>query len=115
MRCFTAAGILSFIFFAAISHAQPWAVSVAQYNNTNAGAPYNNPANALGDADGIWVSLGQLGGIDLVLGQPVLDFPGSDLKVVDENRFAGAIPDESADVFLAFDAGGPWTRIGAVQ
>jgi hypothetical protein len=115
MRCCIAAGVVILISFATISQAQPWAVAVEQYNNTNAGPPYNNPTSALGDADGIYVSLGQFGGVDLMLGQPVLDLPGADLRVVDENRFANAIPDESADVFLAFSAGGPWTGIGAVQ
>lgn len=110
-------------------HAEPYAVSVFSYNNTDALDPFTDPSEALGAPDGTSgapcpygvVSLGRYGSISLQLGQAVLDISGPDLIVWEELTYQwdgvpgseGHLPDETADVSLSFNAI-DWTLVGQV-
>ncbi len=98
------------------THASPYAINVVDYEG-NALPPFNDPTEALGSPDysqnvpsNGFYSIGQFGWISLELGQPVLDIPGNDILIWEEE---GGITDESADVFLSFDSQN-WTLVGTV-
>jgi hypothetical protein len=74
------------------NHALSYAIQVIDYYNPQFGGPHTDPDMALGPPDfsrqgdvttGMY-SLGTFGRIDLALGQPVIDIPGYDFAVWEE-------------------------------
>lgn len=90
---------------------------------TNNGFPFNDPTETLGPPDssdsqpsprGLY-SLGAFGSIDLLLGVAVVDRPGADLVIWEEESFSdGGAPDESASVLVSAD-GALFVPVGSIQ
>ncbi|MBI5764277.1 MAG: immunoglobulin domain-containing protein [Planctomycetes bacterium] len=103
----------SLVLWTTSANAQWYATSVLAVNNPQAGCQNCNQTWALGAPNGAAYSLGYFGSIELELGQPVIDRPGADLGVWEENHFFGGPPDEHANVYLSFDRVS-WTLVGTV-
>lgn len=86
------------------ANAVPYAVEVINvFHPTGTDGGSKNPNRALGLSDNINYSMGDSTGfIDLRMGQPIVDIPGYDFVVWQEGTDDHI--DESADVFLSFDA-----------
>jgi hypothetical protein len=91
-------------------------IRVVDHFNPDPCCDNTDPCRALGPADAQWYSMGSSPGwIVLDLGYTVLDLPGADLVVWEENTaFSGGSPDQPADVFLSHD-GTEWTPVGSVE